>query len=625
MLEDRKKIFREKLMLILKEDKRVWTEKNEIDQPQLMKLIEKYDEKIIKILYQDDEIREGFFIKVNEIFIFKYNDFKFYIEEHRPLNNSYTEFKNRIGLTDGKRFIKDSSDIVLNFPFKECILEGGQSSDEGMESYYNYSETDMKEENLNKVPELIGKKEKITLDRKGNHIYNIQGFEEKSSKRKEIFFNEILAKDEIDRLLDKKALINWKRYNSNGCENVGEIKKDKNGVIKENLIIKGNNLLALHSLKSKFAGKVKLIYIDPPYNTGNDSFAYNDNFNHSTWLTFMKNRLEVAKELLAENGSIYINIDQDESHYLKVLLDEIFGRDFFKNEIIWSYTGGTDRKKGFNKKHDNIFLYTKSHDFLFNNIYVEFAEATLKRFNKIDENGKRYKENTLVDGRVTRTYMKEEGKKATDVWEFPIVNRTYSEYWELSGQKPEKLLERIITASSNLGDIVLDYHLGTGTTCAVAHKLGRQYIGIEQMEYIEDKAVDRLSKIINGEQGGISKDVNWQGGGDFIYMELAKNNEKAKEKIIECETDFELLEFFDELYEKYFLNYNLKIREFKERITVDQRFIELNLEDKKKIFMSMLDLNQMYVNASDIEDEKYQISKEDIKFTKEFYSEGSDL
>ena len=139
----------------------------------------------------------------------------------------------------------------------------------------------------------------------------------------QIFYNNIIADKEIDRLLDKKALKNFTRYTANGEEKVKEIKRDEDGTIKENLLIKGNNLLALHSLKEQFAGKVKLIYIDPPYNTGED-FQYNDKFNHSTWLTFMKNRLEVAKDFLRNDGVIFVQCDDTEQAYLKVMMDQIF-------------------------------------------------------------------------------------------------------------------------------------------------------------------------------------------------------------------------------------------------------------------------------------------------------------
>ena len=171
------------------------------------------------------------------------------------------------------------------WPYKDCVLEGGQTKEE--------------------------------------------------EKRSEIFFNEILAPDEIDRLFDPKVLTLWKRYTADGERNVNEIGRDNDGTIHENLFIKGNNLLVLHSLKDQFRSKVKLIYIDPPYNTGNDSFGYNDRFNHSSWLTFVRNRLEVARELLREDGLIWINIDDDEAHYLKVLCDDIFGRVNFVANIVW--------------------------------------------------------------------------------------------------------------------------------------------------------------------------------------------------------------------------------------------------------------------------------------------------
>lgn len=350
----------------------------------------------------------------------------------------------------------------------------------------------------------------------------------------------------------------------------------------------------------------------------------------------MKNRLEVAKSLLSSDGSIYINIDQKESHYLKLLCDDIFGKSNFQNEIIWLYSGGTDRIKGFNRKHDNIFFYSKTDKFLFHNIYEPFSEATIKRFNKTDESGKKYKENKLVDGRVTRTYMKEEGKKVPDYWNFPIVNRTYEEYCGIDGQKPESLIERIIRSATNPNDIVLDYHLGSGTTAAVAHKMGRQYIGIEQMDYIEDIAVERLKKVIgitppskdgtpqegNYDKGGISKSVGWQGGGEFLYCELAEWNEKAKAKILEQKDFASLKNFFQELYETYFLSYNLKTKEFVEKTIEEENFMKLTLDEQKAIFIAMLDNNQMYINKSEMADEKFAISQEDQELTAQFYNEG---
>ena len=167
---------------------------------------------------------------------------------------------------------------------------------------------------------------------------------------------------------------------------------------------------------------------------------------------------------------------------------------------------------------------------------------------------------------------------------------------------------------------MLDFFLGSGTTCAVAHKMGRQYIGIEQLDYEDNDSVKRLQNVIKGDQSGISKSVDWQGGGDFIYCELAKWNEKAKEKILQSKSLNELVKLFDELYERYFLNYDVKTRELKEKIIKEKDFINLRLDEQKRLFIEMLDMNQMYVNFSERNDEKYCLSQEDIRLTEDFYN-----
>ncbi|MGB4666486.1 MAG: site-specific DNA-methyltransferase, partial [Bacteroidales bacterium] len=203
---------------VLKSDDRLWNEdKTELNQTLLLDLVENIDEKLIELLLQEKELRDKFFVKIKDVYVFKTNDFRFFIEENK-VDNSYTQYKNRIGLTDGKRFLKDTNDVVLNWPYKDCVLEGGQSTEEGSDTYFEYSE-------------------------------KTKQYETKQGKRKEIFFNQVLAADEIDRLFDPKALVNWKRYPKDGEQKVKEIKRDEDGTIKENLIIKGNNLLALHSLK----------------------------------------------------------------------------------------------------------------------------------------------------------------------------------------------------------------------------------------------------------------------------------------------------------------------------------------------------------------------------------------
>ena len=188
----------------------------------------------------------------------------------------------------------------------------------------------------------------------------------------------------------------------------------------------------------------------------------------------------------------------------------------------------------------------------------------------------------------------------------------------LGGKKPEFLIKRILDLSTSDSDIILDYHLGSGTTAAVAHKMNRQYIGIEQLDYGENDSVVRLQNVINGDQSGISKSVNWQGGGSFVYLELAKKNETALEQISACKSLEELTELFDELCSKYFLHYNVRVKEFRKEIE-SERFKQLNLKQQKEMFSRMLDLNQLYVNTDDRHDKNTGLTENDITITEDFY------
>lgn len=687
------KQLKNKIFEVLKADVRLWDEKKtELNQTLLLDLVENIDENVIELLLGEESLREKFFAKIKDIYVFKTNDFKFFMEENK-VNNSYTQYKNRIGLTDGKRFLKDSGDVVLDFPYKDCVLEGGQSNEEGLDTYFAYEE------------------EKIKTV-KGEKVTEPSGYQEKQSKRKEVFFNQVLAQDEIDRLFDEKALVNWSRFTQNGKVNVEDIKRDEEGIIKENLIIKGNNLLALHSLKSQFKGQVKLIYIDPPYNTGSDGFKYNDNFNHSTWLTFMKNRLEVARELLREDGVIFVQCDDNELSYLKILMDDIFksapsgktnfiqyieikanvgaanefqnpfmpknceyGLYYAKNYDIRKYKQlWAERKydeayskiilnpneefnkwqigsvkaeieKAYNSKYKNIskadinkFVIENS-NIIFQAIGVKGAGKGLQEAmtNSQEDTWAVYRREPKDDilcykGRMVRFYSKNiielDGKKIIvkelgSLWDDILWNGIANEGGVKlkNGKKPERLLRRIIEMSTEENDIVLDYHLGSGTTCAVAHKMGRQYIGIEQIDYGDNDSVTRLQNVVNGDKTGISEAVKWKGGGDFIYLELAKWNEQAKEEINTCESLDDLAKLFDTLYEKYFLNYNFKVKEFKEKVINEDEFKALSLEEQKRMFLSMLDLNQMYVQKTEMEDKRFDINEEDQKLTSKFYNE----
>jgi adenine specific DNA methylase Mod len=279
-----------------------------------------------------------------------------------------------------------------------------------------------------------------------------------------------------------------------------------------NRLIYGDNLLAMQALltgdKSSnleaLRGKVDLIYIDPPFDSkadyrtkitlpGNEitqkpttfeQFGYSDLWQKGTvsYLEYMYPRLLLMRELLSDKGSIYVHIDWHVGHYIKILLDDIFGKENFRNEIVWKYTGSLQPKFDFARKHDIIFRYSKNNSVIFNPQFVDYSEKTIARFDNIDENG-RYKL-TYRDGKVYKTYMKE-GKPIEDVWieqinndvlDIPIVMKNAKENVDYTTQKPEKLLERIIKASSNEGDLVCDFFGGSGTTAAVAERLGRRWI-----------------------------------------------------------------------------------------------------------------------------------------------------
>ncbi len=600
---------------VLRQEESFFTsETKEINYSKIKDSADKADPKLISILVDNKDTKEKFFTKIKDIYVFNSNSFKFFLDENK-INNSYTQYSNLIGLSDGTEFLKNKTNTVLNFPFKDCILEGGQSTQEGMDTYFEFSNESKK-------------------------------YEERKEKRNEVFFNEILAHDEIDRLFDKKALVNWKRFtkdsNING-EIVQNIHRDEEGTIKENLIIKGNNLLALHTIKLEFMGKINLIYIDPPFNTGKDTFAYNDKFSRSTWLTFMKNRLEISKELLSEDGNIFIHIDINQSHYLKVLCDDIFGEDNFVEELIWSYGSPSGGRAAGAKPvniHDYILHYSKNYSQRKQNkIFIPYTEKYIEDwFKYTDDDGRRYQRRMRghdLNGKPQweKQYLDEsKGIPLSTVWgdikQVYADPRAYkdnqSQYTELKkdfigGQKPEALLKRIIEMSTKEGDTVLDYHLGTGTTAVAAHKLNRQYIGIEQMDYVENFSVERLFDAIQGEEKGISKSVQWQGGGSFIYFELAKWNEQAKEEINKAKDFKALVKMFDLLYERYFLNYNLKIKDFKEKILNEDNFKSLDLSKQKRMFLTMLDLNQMYVQESEMADKRFSINKLDQKLTQSFY------
>src|SRR5690554_3249033 len=264
----------------------------------------KLDPTLLKLLLKDEKAKKHFFTEVEGIAVFDKAKFQKFVSNKQFLPDSFTAFKNKIGLTANGEYLTEANEVVLDFPYKDCVLEGGQTKEE--------------------------------------------------QNSKEIFLNKTLASDDIDLLLDKKVITNCSFYKSGA-----EIENQKINTA-NNFVVKGNNLVAISSFSKVYKEAIKLIYIDPPYNTGNDGFNYNDSFTHSAWLTFMKNRLEIAYQLLRVDGIIFISCDDRENAYLKVLMDNIFGRENFITNLIWrKKAGGGNDSQDIAVEHEYILAYRK--------------------------------------------------------------------------------------------------------------------------------------------------------------------------------------------------------------------------------------------------------------------------
>lgn len=552
--------FYKSVINVLKQDPRFFTENGELLRNAVYEAAMKMDSNLIKLLYENEVTKNRFFTVVNGIAVFDKVGFGWVINNREFLPDSFTRYKNKIGLVDNNgEFLSSSDNVVLSFPYKDCVLEGGQTKED--------------------------------------------------QKRDEIFYNETLAPDEVDRLLYPKVFTNAKRYTQDGIKE--NVIFDEN----DNLIIKGNNLLTIASLLKKYEGKIKLIYIDPPYNTGSDTFGYNDKFNRSSWLTFMKNRLEIAKKLLSEDGAIYVQLDYHQAHYAKILMDEIFGEENFQREIIWRIgwlSGYKTIEKNWIRNHDTILFYSKNNNSLsFNKYYIpreefkDIAKSNAERYPIEDVwNGNEYDDLNSI---------------AIVSFAGETVSKLLNPDDEVKGQKSEKLIERIIKAHTDENDIVLDFFGGTGTTAAVAHKMKRRYILCEQLDKHVDIILRRMKKVIAGEQSGISKRNNWHGGGSFVYCELAQLNDKYLEAITKAENDEQLKSVWLEIAKNGFISSYVSPQEIDPNA---DDFKSLSFEDKKRLFLALLDKNMLYVNYCDIDDETYDISEADKAFTNSFYKES---
>lgn len=626
--------------------------------------LDKYDKDLMVALLANNLIKDEYTEQIADTTVFKLNHFIEMFEYQEFWGNSFTKYANRIGLTSDDKFISDSDDVVLDFPYKDTVLKAGMTKDD--------------------VDKEVGADEP--------------------------FLNETLAHSEISELFEPKVLVNAKLYDTEGEH------KATNFDDNDNLVIKGNNLIALHSIAKKYAGKIKLIYLDPPYNTGSDSFKYNDRFSHATWLTFMKSRLEIAKTLMSDNGVIAIQLDDSEGPYLKVLTDSIFGRDneLFTQYVLVRYANKTLKSDmDYHKQIEQIHYYKKnsnaevkpnkdkvpydyskfcyevkttgkpSSSIMLGDKQVDIFTKDQVEFKKTSGNPEGLKEiwasgtilNGNSSGRFFRDYLNGRYKKDG----YGVVYKVYDigddgndyrfftgpkkagatkgKYYQgvpldvkngktsqkllpipgfidmagsfgndrleggvelRNGKKPEKLLKNIIKYFSNKNDYVMDFFAGSGSTLATAMKMSRKFIAIEQINEQIIKINKRLNNVIHGDQTGISKEVNWQGGGSFVYTELMKKNQGFLYDLQKATTIDELNAVYDRMKQGADLDFRVDLNKFEN----DSERASLPFEDQKKLLIKLLDKNQLYYNEANIDDADVRdlISDSDYRFNKSFYN-----
>lgn len=629
-----------KLEEVLKKEQNHVTDEGELKKWVIISKAQNNDPRLISALLVNGELKDKFFIPVEGALVFNQSLFVQFLEQKNYLNDSYTQYSNKVGLNIDGKFLNQRNEISLVWPYKDCVLEGGQSKEE--------------------------------------------------DAREEVFFNQVLAQDEINQLLEPKVLTAGKRYSSNSLKDFDSFKRNSSGVISDNLVVKGNNLIALHSLKKEFLGKIKLIYIDPPYNTGGDKniFSYNNTFNHSSWLTFMKNRLEIAKEFLTADGYITIAIDHCELFYLGALADEVFGME---NRIavitVVHNPKGRNQAKFFSENSEFLLVYAKDvQKATFNQVAID--EDVLATFNLEDDSGK-YRFENYIRARTawSRTnrpknwypiYVSKDLKKITSEYHadyhellprtaqgdfsWKNIKETFDELNKDGYFKAEKsgedvvllhkyyeqqvlknvwtdkkyqsefngtnLLKRLIGPNSfsypkslfavidvikimtKPGDIVMDFFGGSGTTAhAILEVNGnsdakRTFVLVEQLGEHIDITLQRLEKVITNSTDS------------FVYMELKKYNQVFVEKIIEAKDTTQLMKVWESMKEKSFLNYNIDLKKQEEHI---EDFKALSIDEQKAHLVEILDKNQLYINLSSIGDTDFEVSAGEKLITNDFY------
>ena len=601
------------------------------------------DKTLLDLLALDHKMATQFFKKSNDYLIFDKVKFQNFIMNKDFLPDSYTQFKINIGLSTHENYIKDDDRVVLNWPYKDCVLEGGQDAED--------------------------------------------------TKRNEIFWNEILAPDEITRLLQPKVLSGAQKFDEKGI-------KVKNFDLSENnnLIIKGNNLLALHTLKSRYGSRVDVIYIDPPYyfdeKKSSDTFSYNSNFKLSTWLTFMKNRLEISKKLLSSKGVIFISTNDEGVYYLKMLCDEIFGVEKYITNFIWKKrAGGGNDSEGVAMDHEYILCYGNVAGLK----KLEFNEAQLKKYefkdsksathgpyslknlhdsslqdskglhhdivcpdgsilrgkdyqwkcnketfdernedgrivfsqdnngkwrvqSKIylyenkgkliyDENGKIIQKGIIPNAMLDNIASNSDGSKDLKIL-FPGTKKVFSY------PKPVKLLKHLLKMVDNKNAIVLDFFAGSGTTAHATLDINKEdggkrlFVLIEQMDYIETLTVERMRRAI--------KHFGYKS--EFIYLELLELNQIFVSRIKKESDIAKLLKIWQEMLENAFLGFRVSDSKF----VGAEKLESLAVQDLKKFLLDTIDNNMLYAPVSEIEDSEYKVDAVTLKYNKQFFGDFLD-
>lgn len=626
---------------ILKKDDRLISQDWDLLKNKIQELAYNLDENLISLLLDDEITRNKFFIDIKDVKVFDSNKFIRFVDNKQFLPDSYTSYKNKIGLINKNwDYLAESNEISLAWAYKDCILAWGQDKED--------------------------------------------------SKREEVFYNDILWSDEIDVLLWEKTYTNFKKVDKDWEHKLESFNKDENWNIKDNLLIRWNNLLTLYSLEKKFAWSVDLIYIDPPYNTwGNwDTFQYNNKFKHSSWLTFMKNRLDIAKKLLKKDWSIIVAIDENEFVYLWVLLDEIFNgyekhcisivhnprgiqwtnfsytnefaffvipewkktvldRKIDKDEIEWSkfrnWWSESERKDAKNCFYPIIveeWKITGFWDVLED--WVSPKSQTEKVWNKhyIYPIDTKWVERKWRYARQSVDAIKHLLKvKEIKWWGYDI--EIWKDFWQYktvwvdnrydSNEYGTKLVKDLVPWCKfsfpkslwNVYDclysivwkkkdaLVLDFFWGSWTTAHAVLELNkddgwnRKFILTEQMDYIDTVTKERIKEVIKR---------NWED--EFVYMEMVKQNESFVSMIDDTKSTDDLIKIWEQIKESAFINYSVNISDIDNSI---EDFRALSIEEQKAFLMDILDKNLLYLNYSEIEDKNNKVSDEDIKLNNNFY------